>query len=78
MGEGKGEGSLSKSNRGCFVSDHANLVSKYKSNFENKKRRNSEGLPENVVLYHVFEVQDILFLFFFFYSSNFILFLNFT
>jgi len=63
VGEGEGEGSLSKSNRGCFISDHVNLVSKYKSNFENKKRRNSEGLPENVVLYHVFEVQDILFKF---------------
>lgn len=60
---GGGRGRIPKSNRGCFISDHVNLVSKYKSNFENKKRRNSEGLPENVVLYHVFEVQDILFKF---------------
>ena len=27
VGEGEGEGSLSKSNRDCFISDHANLVS---------------------------------------------------
>lgn len=62
-GEREREGSLSKSNRGCFISDHANLISKYKSDLENKKRRNSEGLPENVVRYHIFEVQDILFKF---------------
>ena len=62
-GEEERERSLSKSNRGCFISDHANLISKYKSDFENKKRRSSEGLPENVVHYHIFEVQDILFKF---------------
>lgn len=60
-GQGEGQGGLSKNNRDCFISDYANLISKYKYNFENKKRRNSEGLPKNVVFYIVFEIEDILY-----------------
>lgn len=55
---------LNETNRDCFISDYANLINRYKSSFENKKRRNSEGLQTKttklpVVFCHVFEIEDI-------------------
>lgn len=50
---------MHKHYRDCFISDYANLISKDKSNSENKKKRNSVGLPKNIVFYHVFETENI-------------------
>lgn len=58
---------LNKTNRDCFISDYANLISTYKPSFENKKRREGtlrdykQKAKPPIVFYHIFEIEDILF-----------------